>query len=96
MPVRVFSLLRVTAPIITGYDTRLEDDYYILCLEQKDRFCIFVRTAAVTQEYWKRGYEEVTTPNMFNMDLWEQSGHAAHYKDNMFRFGVEGAEFGAL
>ncbi|CAN0423906.1 unnamed protein product, partial [Scytosiphon promiscuus] len=46
------------------------------------------------QEYWKRGYEEVTTPNMYNMDLWVQSGHAAHYKDAMFRFEVEGHEFG--
>lgn len=46
------------------------------------------------QEYWKRGYEEVTTPNMYNMDLWQQSGHAAHYKDAMFRFPVEGQEFG--
>lgn len=54
-----------------------------------NRLTEFIRT-----EYWKRGYQEVTTPNMFNMELWEQSGHAAHYKDNMFRFGVEGAEFG--
>ncbi|CAN0459773.1 unnamed protein product, partial [Hapterophycus canaliculatus] len=46
------------------------------------------------QEYWKRGYQEVTTPNMYNMDLWVQSGHAAHYKDAMFRFEVEGHEFG--
>eukprot|EP00752_Nemacystus_decipiens_P007942 g7095.t1 len=44
-------------------------------------------------EYWKRGYEEVTTPNMYNMDLWAQSGHAAHYRDAMFRFPVEGQEF---
>ncbi|CAN0030206.1 unnamed protein product [Ectocarpus sp. 6 AP-2014] len=48
----------------------------------------------IRSEYWKRGYEEVTTPNMYNMDLWEQSGHAAHYKDAMFRFPVEGQEFG--
>eukprot|EP00904_Undaria_pinnatifida_P009307 jgi/Undpi1/5506/HiC_scaffold_2.g00785.m1 len=48
----------------------------------------------IRKEYWARGYEEVTTPNMFNMTLWETSGHAAHYKDSMFRFGVEGAEFG--
>ncbi len=31
-------------------------------------------------EYWKRGYEEVITPNIFNLNLWEISGHAAHYK----------------
>ncbi|CAN0523544.1 unnamed protein product, partial [Ectocarpus sp. 12 AP-2014] len=48
----------------------------------------------IRSEYWKRGYQEVTTPNMYNMDLWEQSGHAAHYKDAMFRFPVEGQEFG--
>ncbi|CAN0006610.1 unnamed protein product [Ectocarpus sp. 12 AP-2014] len=48
----------------------------------------------IRSEYWKRGYEEVTTPNMYNMDLWQQSGHAAHYKDAMFRFPVEGQEFG--
>ena len=46
------------------------------------------------QEYWARGYEEVTSPNMYNMALWETSGHAAHYKDSMFRFPVEGTEFG--
>ncbi|CAM9996705.1 unnamed protein product, partial [Ectocarpus sp. 13 AM-2016] len=48
----------------------------------------------IRSEYWKRGYQEVTTPNMYNMDLWQQSGHAAHYKDAMFRFPVEGQEFG--
>lgn len=48
----------------------------------------------IRKEYWKRGYEEVTTPNVFNMDLWEKSGHAQHYRENMFRFDVEGQEFG--
>ncbi|CAM9180076.1 unnamed protein product [Ascophyllum nodosum] len=47
----------------------------------------------IRKEYWKRGYDEVTTPNVFNMELWEQSGHAQHYRENMFRFDVEGAEF---
>jgi hypothetical protein len=45
-------------------------------------------------EYFKRGYQEVITPNVFNLKLWEISGHAAHYKDNMFIFNVEGQEFG--
>ncbi|CAN0438273.1 unnamed protein product, partial [Discosporangium mesarthrocarpum] len=48
------------------------------------------------QEYWKRGYTEVTTPNVYNMELWEISGHAQHYREDMFRFDVEGQEFGAL
>eukprot|EP00611_Tribonema_gayanum_P010835 TRINITY_DN20953_c0_g1_i1.p1 TRINITY_DN20953_c0_g1~~TRINITY_DN20953_c0_g1_i1.p1 ORF type:complete len:780 (+),score=275.37 TRINITY_DN20953_c0_g1_i1:107-2446(+) len=45
-------------------------------------------------EYRRRGYEEVTSPNIFNMELWNISGHALHYKDNMFRFDVEGQEYG--
>ena len=44
--------------------------------------------------YWDRGYVEVITPNVFNIKLWEQSGHAEHYKSNMFVFDVEGQEFG--
>eukprot|EP00535_Pseudo-nitzschia_heimii_P013128 CAMPEP_0197197968 /NCGR_PEP_ID=MMETSP1423-20130617/33131_1 /TAXON_ID=476441 /ORGANISM="Pseudo-nitzschia heimii, Strain UNC1101" /LENGTH=763 /DNA_ID=CAMNT_0042651797 /DNA_START=175 /DNA_END=2466 /DNA_ORIENTATION=+ len=44
-------------------------------------------------EYWKRGYQEVITPNMFNLDLWHTSGHAMHYRDDMFLFEVEGQEW---
>jgi len=40
-------------------------------------------------EYWKRGYQEVMTPNMYNADLWKRSGHWEHYKDDMFTFEVE-------
>ena len=40
------------------------------------------------------GYEEVISPNIFNLDLWVQSGHAQHYKDNMFTFTVEEQEWG--
>ncbi|CAJ1944363.1 unnamed protein product [Cylindrotheca closterium] len=47
----------------------------------------------IRKQYWDRGYDEVTTPNMFNLDLWHKSGHAMHYKDNMFCFDVEGQEF---
>ena len=31
---------------------------------------------------------------MFNLKLWETSGHAAKYKENMFCFQIEGQEFG--
>lgn len=48
----------------------------------------------IRNEYRKRGYQEVITPNMFNMQLWEKSGHAANYKENMFVFEVEKQEFG--
>lgn len=40
----------------------------------------------IREEYWQRGYEEVTSPNIYNVKLWETSGHWAHYKDNMFSF----------
>ena len=34
------------------------------------------------------------TPNLFNFELWERSGHAEHYKDNMFLVDIEDQEFG--
>jgi len=47
----------------------------------------------IKKQYWERGYDEIITPNIFNMELWVQSGHAKHYKDDMFTFDVEGAEW---
>lgn len=47
----------------------------------------------IKSHYWKRGYDEVITPNIYNLDLWHRSGHAMHYKDAMFVFEVEGAEW---
>ncbi|KAI0704977.1 hypothetical protein BC835DRAFT_711379 [Cytidiella melzeri] len=40
-------------------------------------------------EYFKRGYQEVISPNMFNSKLWETSGHWKNYKDDMFTLDVE-------
>ncbi|KAJ4291551.1 threonyl-tRNA synthetase [Collariella sp. IMI 366227] len=48
----------------------------------------------IREEYWQRGYDEVMTPNMFNTSLWEQSGHLAHYKDDMFILDVDKEQFG--
>uniref|UniRef100_A0A0D6QSN3 threonine--tRNA ligase n=1 Tax=Araucaria cunninghamii TaxID=56994 RepID=A0A0D6QSN3_ARACU len=48
----------------------------------------------IRKEYRKRGYTEVITPNIYNMQLWETSGHAANYKENMFVFEIEKQEFG--
>lgn len=47
----------------------------------------------IKDHYWKRGYDEIITPNVYNLDLWHQSGHAMHYKDAMFCFDVEGKEW---
>lgn len=48
----------------------------------------------IRNEYVRRGYEEVITPNVYNLDLWRTSGHLENYKDNMFIFEVEKQEFG--
>ena len=40
-------------------------------------------------EYWRRGFQEVSSPNIYNSKLWETSGHWQHYSDNMFSFPVE-------
>ncbi|XP_021842004.1 threonine--tRNA ligase, mitochondrial 1-like [Spinacia oleracea] len=48
----------------------------------------------IRSEYKNRGYEEVISPNIYNMQLWETSGHAANYKENMFVLEIEKQEFG--
>ena len=47
----------------------------------------------VREEYRKRGYKEVITPQLFNKALWELSGHWQHYKENMFILKVDDEEF---
>ncbi|KAJ0237587.1 hypothetical protein HA466_0249550 [Hirschfeldia incana] len=48
----------------------------------------------IKKEYWKRGYEEVISPNIYNMKLWVTSEDAASYKENMFTFDIDKQEFG--
>lgn len=40
-------------------------------------------------EYQKRGYQEVQSPNMYDVELWKRSGHWQHYQDDMFSLDVE-------
>jgi threonyl-tRNA synthetase len=37
------------------------------------------------EQYWERGYEEVHSPLMYDVELWKTSGHWQHYQDDMFR-----------
>lgn len=37
-------------------------------------------------ELKRRGYLEISTPILVKKDLWEQSGHWSHYRENMFYF----------
>lgn len=41
------------------------------------------------EQYWERGYTEVQSPNMYDVDLWKTSGHWQHYQDDMFRVVVK-------
>ncbi|MFB4213079.1 threonine--tRNA ligase [Shouchella sp. JSM 1781072] len=50
------------------------------------------------EQFWKdlhakNGYEEVKTPLLLKQHLWEQSGHWAHYKDNMYFSEVDGQAY---
>jgi len=38
----------------------------------------------------KHGYSELRLPNLLDVELWKQSGHYEHYKDNMFFTENEG------
>ncbi len=48
--------------------------------------------------YWREvhrryGYLEVKTPMIMNRQLWEQSGHWDHYKENMYFTKIDGEDY---
>ncbi|XP_044836732.1 threonine--tRNA ligase 2, cytoplasmic isoform X2 [Mauremys mutica] len=45
------------------------------------------------EEYHRRNFTEVVSPNIYNSKLWEASGHWQHYSENMFSFDVEKETF---
>ncbi|XP_026279601.1 threonine--tRNA ligase 1, cytoplasmic isoform X3 [Frankliniella occidentalis] len=47
----------------------------------------------IREEYRKRGFQEVVSPNIYNSKLWKTSGHWAHYAENMFSFEVEKEQY---
>ncbi|MFC1484391.1 threonine--tRNA ligase [Candidatus Neomarinimicrobiota bacterium] len=42
--------------------------------------------------YIRYGYQEVITPQIFDVELWKQSGHWDHYREHMYLIPQEGAE----
>jgi threonyl-tRNA synthetase len=48
----------------------------------------------VLDKLLKRGYQIVKTPHVYKAGVWEKSGHANKYKENMFFTEVEGKKFG--
>jgi threonyl-tRNA synthetase len=41
----------------------------------------------------KANYTEIKTPQLMSQQLWEMSGHWAHYRENMYAFGIEDRQF---
>ena len=81
----------------------MEDQKLLFFDELSPGSCFFLKHGAriynklmeiIRIEYNRRDYDEVITPNMYNLKLWETSGHATKYKENMFCFDIEGQEFG--
>ncbi len=50
--------------------------------------------AYIRSLYKRYGYQEVLTPQIFDVDLWHRSGHYENYKENIFFTEVEGRIFG--
>ncbi len=45
-------------------------------------------------EYARRGYQEIVTPQIFDVELFKTSGHYTNYRDNMFFTRVDERDFG--
>lgn len=45
------------------------------------------------REHKKAGYQEIRTPIILNRGLWEQSGHWAHYKENMYFTKIDEGDY---
>lgn len=45
------------------------------------------------EEHTKAGYQEIKTPLILNKDLWEQSGHWEHFRENMYFTKIDDGEF---
>ncbi|HEX5910799.1 MAG TPA: threonine--tRNA ligase, partial [Thermoleophilaceae bacterium] len=57
------------------------------------------RIWAQLSDFWRRenvgrGYDEVRTPILYDVDLWKQSGHWDTYRDNMYFTEVENRQMG--
>lgn len=44
-------------------------------------------------EHRRWGYEEIKTPLLLNLELWKQSGHWDHYRDNMYFSRIDEEDF---
>src|SRR5262245_8566161 len=47
----------------------------------------------IRDEYRKRGYAEVITPQIYSSRLWKTSGHWDHFRENMFTLSIDEEDF---
>ncbi|KAI0833986.1 threonyl-tRNA synthetase [Hypoxylon sp. FL0890] len=50
--------------------------------------------AYIRDQYHKRDYQEVISPNIFNSELWKMSGHWEYYQEDMFVIDLEKEKWG--
>jgi len=74
----VFDLVAVGAPFFTAKGATIYNE-----------LVNFVR-----EKYREYGYQEVITPQIFDVDLFKTSGHYEHYKENMYFTEIEERECG--
>ncbi|MBQ3154646.1 MAG: threonine--tRNA ligase, partial [Clostridia bacterium] len=75
-----------------------EMELFMLC-EEGAGFPFFLPNGMILRnrliEYWRalhtaNGYVEISTPMILNHSLWVTSGHASHYKNNMYTTQIDG------
>jgi threonyl-tRNA synthetase len=49
--------------------------------------------AEVDEQLAKRGYDEIKTPHVLDVDLWHRSGHYDNYRENMYFSDVDDRQF---
>ncbi|KAF3539687.1 hypothetical protein F2Q69_00024931 [Brassica cretica] len=76
------------------YDHRIlgQKQELFFCHPLRERKALHARAAAAVRP--ARLGSRVITPNMYNIKLWDTSGHAEKYKKNTFTFDIEKQEFG--
>lgn len=50
--------------------------------------------AYIRRLYSRYGYQEVITPQVFDVELWRRSGHYDHFRESMYFTRIEEREFG--
>ncbi|MEE6475293.1 hypothetical protein FKM82_010689 [Ascaphus truei] len=71
-------------------DTKLMKDCFFL---PRGAYIYNTLIDFIREEYQRRDFTEVATPNIYNSKLWEASEHWQHYRENMFSFEVEKETF---